>query len=80
MRRFDYAVSGATSQRQGFKALLDAARAERADVVIAEALDRISRDQEHIAGFFKELTSPAYELSPYRKGTSPNSMSRGRTQ
>ena len=41
--------------RPGIQALLqDAARGEL-DLVYAEALDRISRDQEDVAGFFKRM-------------------------
>jgi DNA invertase Pin-like site-specific DNA recombinase len=51
----DYAISGATAQRPGFQRLLAEARAGRFDVVLAESLDRLSRDQEHIAGFHKQM-------------------------
>jgi site-specific DNA recombinase len=50
----DYAVSGATALRPGFQALLADLRAGAVDVVLAESLDRLSRDQEHIAGFYKQ--------------------------
>ena len=49
----DRAISGASLQRPGYQALLQAMRAGRVDVVLAESLDRISRDQEHIAKFYK---------------------------
>ena len=52
----DYAISGATADRPRFQALLVDARTGRFDVVVAEALDRLSRDQEHIAGFYKQLS------------------------
>jgi site-specific DNA recombinase len=52
----DYAISGSNARRPGFLALQAAVRAGSIDIVVAEALDRLSRDQEHIAGFFKELT------------------------
>lgn len=52
----DRAISGATHHRPGFQGLLNAARAGEFDVLVAEALDRLSRDQEHIAGMFKQLT------------------------
>src|SRR3954452_15212345 len=52
----DAAISGATTLRPGFQALLAAMRAGQLDVVLAESLDRFSRDQEHIAGFYKQAT------------------------
>jgi DNA invertase Pin-like site-specific DNA recombinase len=52
----DHAVSGATLLRPGFQALMRDALKRRFDVVLAESLDRFSRDQEDIAGFFKRLT------------------------
>jgi site-specific DNA recombinase len=51
----DAGVSGATPLRQGYQALLSAARAGEFDVVVAEALDRLSRDQEDVAALFKRL-------------------------
>jgi hypothetical protein len=50
----DAAMSGATALRPGYQAMLDGAR-EAAFVVVAEALDRLSRDQEDIAALFKRL-------------------------
>jgi hypothetical protein len=52
----DHAVSGATALRSGYQALLRDARAGRFDLVIAEALDRFSRDQERIAAFYKLMS------------------------
>jgi site-specific DNA recombinase len=49
----DLAISGATRNRPGLNALLE--RAGEFDVLVAESLDRISRDQEDIAGIFKRL-------------------------
>ncbi len=52
----DYAISGGNlSNRPGMLSLLEAARRGAFDVVVAEALDRLSRDQEDIAGIFKRL-------------------------
>jgi site-specific DNA recombinase len=45
-----------------------AVRAGRVDVVVAEALDRISRDQEHIAGFFKVLTHAGVRIVTVSEG------------
>ncbi len=51
----DRALSGASSLRPGYQALLAGARNGEFDVVVAEALDRLSRDQEDVAGLFKRL-------------------------
>jgi site-specific DNA recombinase len=51
----DAALSGASALRPGYQALLDGAREAGFDVVVAEALDRLSRDQEDVAGLFKRL-------------------------
>jgi DNA invertase Pin-like site-specific DNA recombinase len=51
----DYAISGATAGRPRFQQMISEARAGRFRVVLAEALDRLSRDQEHIAGFYKQM-------------------------
>ncbi|MDW4551738.1 recombinase family protein [Defluviimonas sp. D31] len=52
----DMGMSGASHLRPGFQRLLEDGRARRFDVVVAESIDRISRDQEHIAGFHKQMT------------------------
>ena len=46
----DYAISGATAARPRFQQMVADAQAGRFGVVLAEALDRISRVQDHIAG------------------------------
>ena len=52
----DYAISGGSlNNRPGMLSLLEAAQQGGIDVVIAEALDRVSRDQEDIAAIFKRL-------------------------
>ena len=52
----DYAISGGSlNNRPGMLSLLDAVQQGGIDVVIAEALDRVSRDQEDIAAIFKRL-------------------------
>ncbi len=45
----DRAISGASTLRPGYQALLSGARDSAFDVVVAEALDRLSRDQEDVA-------------------------------
>jgi len=52
---FDRAISGASLIRSGIQSLLTDAQAGRFDMVLSEALDRISRDQEDMAGVFKRL-------------------------
>lgn len=52
----DYAISGGSMRnRPGIQSLLADARSAKFDTVVAEALDRISRDQEDIAAIFKRL-------------------------
>ena len=52
----DAAVSGATLLRSGFQAMMAKALRKEVDIVLAESLDRFSRDQEDTAGLFKRLT------------------------
>jgi len=49
----DYALSGSTTLRPRYQALLTAIRLGQIDLVLTESLDRLSRDQEHVAGFYK---------------------------
>ncbi len=51
----DRAMSGASLMRPGIQALMQDAAGGAFDLVYAEALDRISRDQEDVAGVFKRL-------------------------
>ncbi|WP_336801740.1 recombinase family protein [Kaistia sp. MMO-174] len=56
-QHFDKARSGASVfGRDGLLGLMDDARAGKFDTVIVEALDRLSRDQEDLAGLHKRLT------------------------
>ncbi|WP_116087220.1 recombinase family protein [Tropicimonas sp. IMCC34011] len=52
----DEAMSGASHLRPGFQAMQQAAMNGRFDIIIAEALDRLSRDQEHIAALHKRMS------------------------
>ena len=52
----DQAISGASLLRPGIQTLLADAQSKRFDVILAESLDRISRDQEDIAGIYKRMT------------------------
>ena len=51
----DRALSGATSLRPAYQALLASAREGAFDVLVSEALDRLSRDQEDVAALFKRM-------------------------
>lgn len=52
----DYAISGTTMQRAGLQALMRDAASGEFNIVVTEGLDRMSRDQEDIAGIYKRLT------------------------
>lgn len=49
----DHAISGASLIRPGIQMLLDHAQQNQFDVILSEGLDRISRDQENVAGIYK---------------------------
>ncbi len=51
----DRAISGASMIRAGIQELLADAQAGRFDMVLSEALDRLSRDQEDVAAVYKRL-------------------------
>ena len=51
----DRGLSGASHTRPGYQDLLSFVRESACDVVVAESIDRLSRDQEHIAGFYKAM-------------------------
>lgn len=52
----DHAISGASLLRPGIQAMIADAVTGRFQVVLAEAMDRLSRDQEDIAGLFKRMS------------------------
>jgi site-specific DNA recombinase len=65
----DRARSGASILgREGLLELLDDARAHKFNIVIAEALDRLSRDMEHLAGIHKRLTFLGVEIRAVHEG------------
>ena len=51
----DHGISGSSLLRPGYQQLLTDARAGMFEVVVAESIDRLSRDQEHIAAFHKTM-------------------------
>jgi len=64
----DYAQSGASHLRPGYQRLLADGRNGSFDVVVAEALDRLSRDQEHVAALFKQLTFAGVKIVTLAEG------------
>ena len=52
----DHAISGASMLRPGIQALISDATRGRFDLILSEAMDRLSRDQEDIAGIFKRMS------------------------
>ena len=51
----DEAMSGATHLRPDFQRMQQLAMADGFDILVAESLDRLSRDQEHVAGLHKRM-------------------------
>lgn len=64
----DHAMSGASLLRPEIQRLIEDCRLGRIDVVVAEALDRISRDQEGVAGLYKRLTHSGVRLITLSEG------------
>ena len=64
----DHAMSGATLLRPGFQAMMAEALRNKVDIVMAEALDRFSRDQEDTAGLFKRLTFAGVSIVTLAEG------------
>jgi site-specific DNA recombinase len=65
----DRARSGASIMgRDGVLSMMDAARDGKFDVLVVEALDRLSRDQEDLAGIYKRLTHIGVEIRAVHDG------------
>ncbi len=65
----DRARSGASVfGRAGLAAMMEAAKAKAFDVLVVEALDRISRDQEDMAAIFKRLNFLGIEIVTVHEG------------
>src|SRR5712691_8882740 len=64
----DRALSGASALRPAYQSLLEDARHGQFDLVVAEALDRLSRDQEDVAGLFKRLRFAGVRLFTLAEG------------
>lgn len=65
----DHAISGSSMiQRPGVQALIMASARGRFDLILSEALDRISRDQEDIAGIYKRMTYAGVKMFTLSEG------------
>jgi DNA invertase Pin-like site-specific DNA recombinase len=65
----DYAISGGNLRnRPQMQALLGAAKSRSFEMVVAEALDRISRDQEDVAAIYKRLRHADVRLVTLAEG------------
>lgn len=64
----DAGISGASLMRPGIQALMQDAMAGKLDIVLAEALDRLSRDQEDIAGLYKRMAFAGVKMVTLSEG------------
>ncbi len=64
----DRAISGASLLRPGIQALIEDANSGKFDIVLAEAMDRLSRDQEDIAALFKRLLFAGVQIVTIAEG------------
>ena len=61
-------LSGATTLRPGYQDLLAAIREGGIEMVLAESLDRFSRDQEHVAAFYKQAAFAGVRIITLAEG------------
>ena len=64
----DQAISGASLIRPGIQKLLTDAQAGKFSIILTESLDRISRDQEDIAGVYKRLRFAGVQIITLSEG------------
>ncbi len=64
----DHGLSGASMMRPGIQMLMQDAAAGKFEVLYAEALDRISRDQEDIAAIYKRLSFAGVKIITLSEG------------
>jgi site-specific DNA recombinase len=64
----DAATSGATIARPGYQALVARLIAGGINIVVAESLDRFSRDLEHIAAFYKRCSFEGVRIFTLAEG------------
>ena len=64
----DHAMSGASALRPGYQKLLEDARRGAFEIVVAEALDRLSRDLSDVAALHKHLSFLSIRLVTFAEG------------
>jgi DNA invertase Pin-like site-specific DNA recombinase len=64
----DHGLSGASMMRPGIQMLMQDAAAGKFGILYAEALDRISRDQEDIAAIYKRLSFAGVKIVTLSEG------------
>lgn len=64
----DAGISGASFLRPGIQSLMQAALNGEFDILLAEALDRLSRDQEDIAGIYKRMEFAGIKIFTLSEG------------
>jgi DNA invertase Pin-like site-specific DNA recombinase len=64
----DHGLSGASMMRPGVQMLMQHAAERKFDLIIAESIDRLSRDQEDIAGIYKRLSFAGVKLFTLSEG------------
>jgi site-specific DNA recombinase len=64
----DRAISGASLLRPGIQELIGDATRGKFTIVLAEAMDRLSRDQEDIAGLFKRMAFAGVRIVTLSEG------------
>ena len=67
-RYTDFAITGTTKFRPGFRDLERDAKSGKFDIVVAEALDRLSRDQGDTAHLYRDLTFKGVEIWTIAEG------------
>ncbi len=64
----DAAISGASTNRPGYQAMMEMARCHGFDILVCEALDRLSRDLEDVAGMYNRLSFANIQLVTLGEG------------
>ena len=68
----DHGVSGASMMRSGIQALMQDARNGKFEIILAEALDRLSRDQADIATIYKQVQFAGVKIITLSEGEISN--------